>query len=531
MRVYFQLKTIDPIIISQSNATTNNHNSCDFIPGSAILGALAAQLYPKLTLEQSWQLFHSGESQFGSCYPLEHNEICLPVPASWHIEKNNKPVIKKRLSNKVTHINGIDYDRKGIQFQQLRTGFVSSSGQVADVKIGQVTKTAINNKTGTVEQGQLYTYSFIEQQQNFIGWVDVADEFLDQVTQALMNISRVGRAKNAEFGRVSISVIKAEQPQIKQFNNKLVLWCLSDCEFITEFGNNCLAPIGSMLDDTLAGITLNTEQSYIRSHSISRFNQKRAGFDSQAHVVSKGSMLVFDLNEQNVDLAILNQLAAKGVGINKQFGQGWVSVNPKWWQQVSLEPCALFSPFKLLLPSIKESKDTQLTSLTSLTSLTNWVTEQLKGKVENAALKKEVLDSLSIIEQSYRNARTFNSIRNGLQAGPSANQWRRIYEKVKHDEEQWQQDVFTSEHRICNAKNDELGWGIQWQEGTKFVDFETQITNTLKSKSVAFMHLFLEQLCEFDPSTFSGLKALGERIAKERKDLVANNKEEQDAQA
>ena len=61
MRVFYALTTIDPIIVSQSAATTNNHQGLDYIPGSAMLGLVASRLYPELTGEKSWQLFHSGK--------------------------------------------------------------------------------------------------------------------------------------------------------------------------------------------------------------------------------------------------------------------------------------------------------------------------------------------------------------------------------------------------------------------------------------------------------------------------------------
>lgn len=62
MRYYYQLETIDPVIMSQGNATTNNHNCFDYIPGSAILGVMAAKHYPdnKLSDDENGRLFRPG---------------------------------------------------------------------------------------------------------------------------------------------------------------------------------------------------------------------------------------------------------------------------------------------------------------------------------------------------------------------------------------------------------------------------------------------------------------------------------------
>ena len=509
MRLYYKLDTIDPVIISQSNATTNNHNTCDFIPGSALLGAVAGQLYNSLESTQSWQVFHTGDVQFGPCFPLVNDELALPIPFAWHIEKGEKPVAEGQLSQSVVNIDSIHYDRADKQFQQLRQGFVNAQGQVADVMTGQVTKTALNNETGTVQAGQLYSYSFIESGQSFVGWVEVPQDYVVQVQQALEQVNRIGRAKNSEFGRVKVRLIEGETSAVNQFENKLVLWCLSDCEFVDALAQNTCSPTGNMLGDAFSGLSLNAEQSYIRSHSISRFNQKRAGFDSQTAVISKGSVLVFDLNDVKPTQAQLLQLSEQGVGINKQFGQGWVSVNPSWWQHNGLVEYPLFDIANIQI----KTEQIQISAHSS--PLMAWVQEKLsisENQKQDKALAMILLDN---IHASYVNARSYNNIGVHLQAGPSANQWRRIYERVNHNEHTWQTGVFKGEHRICKAKNDEFGWGVEWQTNDGLTHFENVASLLLSEQSSSVMRQFLELLCQFDPSTYSGLKQLEQFIEKQ----------------
>ncbi len=97
MRFYYTLKTLEPVIVSKTTATTN-HQGLDHISGSAILGLAASDLYPQLSQQPdlTWSLFHSGEVQFGPCYPLVGNELSLPTPASWHFEKGETQSPRRR---------------------------------------------------------------------------------------------------------------------------------------------------------------------------------------------------------------------------------------------------------------------------------------------------------------------------------------------------------------------------------------------------------------------------------------------------
>jgi CRISPR-associated protein Csx10 len=63
----------------------------DHIPGSAVLGLLAAQHYQNLSADESWHAFHSGACRFSPCYPVIDDQISLPTPASWHYGKGENP--------------------------------------------------------------------------------------------------------------------------------------------------------------------------------------------------------------------------------------------------------------------------------------------------------------------------------------------------------------------------------------------------------------------------------------------------------
>ncbi len=61
MRIFYTLKTLDPVILSHNSASLHNHESLDYISGSTMLGLFASAHYQALSNEQSWQLFHRPE--------------------------------------------------------------------------------------------------------------------------------------------------------------------------------------------------------------------------------------------------------------------------------------------------------------------------------------------------------------------------------------------------------------------------------------------------------------------------------------
>ena len=174
MRLYYTLKTIDPVIISQTTATTNNHQCLDYIPGSAILGALAADRYSSLDSDTSWRSFHSGELRFSPCYPVIEDEIALPIPASWHFGKGKDIfdtgsafLVRENIANLAAE----NANRDPItQYKQVRAGYIASTGKHASVKQGVSTKTAIERSSMSAKDSSLFSYSYIAAAQVFAGW-------------------------------------------------------------------------------------------------------------------------------------------------------------------------------------------------------------------------------------------------------------------------------------------------------------------------------------------------------------------------
>lgn len=516
MRIYYKLTTIDPVVMSASNATTNNHSCLDYIPGSAILGALASRHYPKLSRNQSWQAFHSGHTRFSPCYPTDNAQLYLPTPASWHIPKGKDALESSSSRNKRYNVSALsnhaanNFQRQNTtQYEQCRSGYVNAQAQAKEIQIEISTKTAIDRKTGIAAQSQLFSYAFIPSGQAFAGWVESDDlEIMNELKQSLQGSLRLGRSRNSEFGLVKLEVIAS--PALNTIENdpkRLVLWCLSDCELLSDNGLPTFTPRLESLIPYAKG-QLNSAKSFIRTNRIRRFNQVRRGLDTEQHIISKGSVLVYDLHTPLADTQ-LAQLAQYGVGINQQQGLGWVSVNPTWSNQADF-----FNLNELFTPLSIEAAQPTNNSLSQCTSsrLIDWVNSWNKQDEQNQKDQTTIDLLLQKLILAYRNARQYNNILNTQSVGPSSNQWRRIGDHIRNNNSNWVKAAFNGEHAICKPKNDEFGWGIEWYQEGKFNCFADFTHGLLADKSNELMIKFLEAFGRYDLSTFSGLRKCAKEL-------------------
>lgn len=528
MRIYYTLTTRDPVIVSQSAATTNNHECLDYIPGSAILGAVAAQLYAKGSDVDNWRRFHNGQTRFSPCYPVVKDRLAFPTPASWHFQKGKKAVNGDRYDvDVITNHACVTFERdhedyKSIQFKQCRDGYLNPDGGAASVKQSLTTKTALNPETGGAKEGQLFSYAYIEADQTFAGWIDCDSADEQDLRAALEGTLRIGRSRNTEFGRVTITFLPETavlQPDRANGNGYLTVWCLSDCELLDNNGMPTLSPQADLIHPALRA-SLVAERTFVRGQKISRFNQKRKGFDGEQVLIGKGSVLVYAFDDSMTPTEISDAIHAieqQGIGINRQQGLGWVYVNPDWSYQDVLQSERLFSSIDA--PASISERVVDIDS-----PLICWVEEQLGQDHIQSAREETVKTSLGQICEGYLNARRYNHILISNEAGPSSTQWRRISERVRLAEGSWTEGVFDGEHAICKPGNDELGWGIQWQGTDKLLTFASLFKGIShpagKAMDIATMRILLERLCRYDLSTWQGLKQMARVLDKELEDTT-----------
>jgi CRISPR-associated protein Csx10 len=504
MKQYFKVTTIDPVIMTQSSATEGGLQALDYITGSAILGALSGKLYARLSAQDSWSIFHSGDVQFSACYPVVNNELSLPVPASWHFAKGDDwqkegLLQAAAISNHASQHSSRD---EQTQYKQCRSGFINSQGQLAHVKQTLITKTALDDKQ-TAAKGQLFNYSAINAGQTFIGFIGAASEQLKMIKQHLAGKHSIGRSRSSEFGRVNIELIELTQPQVSPaFTSELSVYCVSDMECVDQFGLPTFTPsLGELVGDAAASGSLDAGRSYIRTTTLSRFNQKRGGFDGEQALISKGSVLVF--KDVSNTAAAIAQLSENGAGINKQQGQGWVLANPMW-QQTPLLSLPIFDAYSLPT-SLEKNKSVNAKVVKANSPLTQFIAARLQLNEDVKDDSNVVNTMLEAMFNLYNNARQYNRVVNAHDAGPSSSQLRRVTEVYRYNHSNPLTEIFEGKHAICNTDNDTIGWGISWDDGHQLITFSDAFKQLISGKSNSQIERFLEQVCRYEPCQHKSL--------------------------
>ncbi|HIO96869.1 MAG TPA: hypothetical protein EYG71_02975, partial [Leucothrix sp.] len=151
-------------VLSQRNATEGAHRGLDYITGSSLFGAVASSLYSKKGID-TFKLFHSGKVRFNNAYPLnDQQEITYPMPLCWYGKKEDTPLDNDILdASKVWRIDAMENQPlpDNAQPKQVRNGFISLSGKLANVKRNFQLKTAINEKTKRAKEEELFGYESI----------------------------------------------------------------------------------------------------------------------------------------------------------------------------------------------------------------------------------------------------------------------------------------------------------------------------------------------------------------------------------
>lgn len=326
----FDIELYQPVIISQQAATVGAHQSLDYIAGSTLLGLAASKLYPVLSSEEAFSVFHSGAIRFLDALPVENKEIAYPVPLNLHAFKGEKYTQDSQiLKDQVFDVSSMDL--AGKQPVQLRNLYLTNSGKKVTPFKEQTLKTAIDPKQNRAAESQLFGYEALAKGQVFRFAVQadehIPEALLKKVVEALQGMAHLGRSRSAQFGRVEIRSSKMTYvAQQKIQNQALTLWLLSDL-YLYENGANTLIPTPEALG-LPQGTKWLKEKSFIRSRRYSSYNAYRKHYDKERQVINRGSVLRYELPEGFSDFDTLTQQLSGGIGLSIESGLGQVVINP-----------------------------------------------------------------------------------------------------------------------------------------------------------------------------------------------------------
>ena len=421
IRQALKITLLEDCVFSASTATAGGHQTLDRVPGQALLGAAASQIYAGLSADEAFAIFHSGRFRFGDGLPCQGDSVALPVPLCWYHYKGEDPehevghrLNPKRMLN-LLHAQ-TDASRQPVQ---LRNGYVLADGRRLRPRTRLRLKTAIAPDTGRAAEAQLFGYDSLLKGQQFIAELQCDDDLeqqMKQVVESLNGERLIGRSRSAEYGRVRIEPLKdVHNPRSGEAGNELSLLLLSDLALVDENGQATLEPRPELLG--LGSGTIDWQRSWLRNRRYSVWNQYRNGHDRERVVITAGSVITLKLNEAPKDEALT--ALESGVGRFCECGLGRILVNPD-----------LLSGEHPQFNEINEATADVNAATRPDNPLIAWLENKTGVRdIEMDRLAEEIARDFSTLVER---ARRLAGVGSDQSFGPSKSQWGTVLEAARH---------------------------------------------------------------------------------------------------
>lgn len=418
----------DDLVLSAGTATTGEHRSLDFIPGSALRGAAAARLYRTLGPDDAWRVFHAGGVRFGDGLPCaEDGTPAYPTPLAFHVPKDTPKQTRDALTRNLVYAE-TDPDSgemtvpgwvPGVQPEQSRGHHLTETCR--SVRLDQRTRlrTSVDAETGLAAEGQLFGYAALPRGQRFLSRLDFAPgipaSLRDAVVAALVGDLRLGRSKASEYGRVRSETVAAPAPLIcvPRTETRAIVWFLSDTALLDRCGQPTLQPephhFGLGAEARIAW-----ETSFLRSRRYAPFNAVLGTWEREREVIERGSVLVID-----IPVGADFPSGERQIGQHREVGLGRCVVDALL---VSVpDPYSMHVP-AVSSPTVETALPTPLLATWALSTATS----------PTVAAEEWARRAADEVLQLYRSARAYDGVNPETgYAGPAPSQWGRLLQVAK----------------------------------------------------------------------------------------------------
>jgi len=331
---------LDDTVLSAGNATVGAHRTLDYIPGSALLGASAAELFRSLPAADVAAMLAQGKIRFGNAYPVHGEEHGIPVPFAWHRINSGRDDSLTVLNLAREQVVSTD------PVQQIRRGYYvedTAGSSIHRVRTTHKLKTAVSEKLSDYEisrEGQLFGYEAISAGQKFRATIEVDPEFdtAPEVLRLLRSVFgvgriRLGRSKGTEYGRVECRV-EATAATAASFtvpaDKEIFILALSDLALTDEYGYPKLVPEPRDFGDNFKHWKTSKRRSFLRHRRYALWNLKRRGPDLERQVICKGSVIVLSPPERR-EAGSKCEMPVR-IGAGQAEGLGQLLINPAFLQ-------------------------------------------------------------------------------------------------------------------------------------------------------------------------------------------------------
>lgn len=338
-RRWYKITLNSPLVFSRHLATTGQHETLDYIPGSVLLG-LAAALYERLE-DDAWTVFHSGAVRFGDGLPIiGERKLAIPSPLCIQTQKrSSKPNLVNQAARDTSEIDeSAQYSKVNAPYLVFRQDNVAIPVHLAKTT---TMKTAMDSdRGGTPKDAHLFGYQALSRGQQFLSFIDVdegvCDAVFDQIEESIVGHRRLGASRSAEFGAVEISRAKAPgagAAKLEVGAQIVRLILTSDLALYDENGVPRLTPKATDFGLPQDWV-LDLSRTFLRHRRYDRFNSYRRSYDIKRHIINRGGVLTFRApNSQGLNEGELKKVEEKarvGAGLDRQLGLGQYLLEPVW---------------------------------------------------------------------------------------------------------------------------------------------------------------------------------------------------------
>ncbi len=421
-RIAVTLRLHEPLVISATNATEGLYRSLDFIPGSALLGAVAAQLYRDFKRTgQAEAVFHSGRVRFANILP----KGAQPVPLSLY-----RPKEEGEAAGAVFNLLHGRSEDSTVQLKQLREGYVQPAGEGRFVRIQPKRqlklRTAIESETGRAAESQLYSYQAISPEWDWSGHIDCDDDALaDVLYERLSRIGtlRIGRSRSAHYGTVTLQVtppqtVSEDRLPLVTLDGQayLLLWLTSDLMVYDRYGRPDTLPSLQALGLLEGGEARLPQQFFVRTRRYAPYNAYRGCYDLNRQVITAGSVLAYPVTDavRNLNPVVLS----RALGAHREQGLGQVATAEEVARLLSQPTLKLLDQ----VPDDRSSSTRQAQQ--DMPVLIRWLKQRHGARICRNELERWMMQHLyeevrSLYRAAYRQALV-------PPYGPGPTQWNRL---------------------------------------------------------------------------------------------------------
>lgn len=363
----YTITTQQPLLITSLQGDPNSSVSFDYIPGSAIRGALIGLYQQKkqntadlLADPMAKRLFFSPQTRFLNGYCTIGVERCLPLPKSLRGQKRTKPS-ESGLWDSSTKAYCEHANKAEHRSCEEHFGWLDSA---QTLHIANSVKTVLNIHTARDRQkgratsgsGAVFRYEAIAPGQGFIGYilcesVKDAAKIQELLTQPFLWL---GGSRSAGYGKVRIKLDTVsgwtEYAPTKIDSSLNTITLLSDMLIRDQQGQYTTDLAGKL------GLKLVPEYSNIASTIIGGFNRKWGLPLPQVPAIAMGSVFVVEGDLSQNAQTWLEQ----GIGERRNEGFGRIAIN--WRPQTDGQ--GWFKPLELELRTISDKNADQATQPT-----------------------------------------------------------------------------------------------------------------------------------------------------------------------